>query len=464
MALTLRAALVVVGAFRMHTNASFLRSNFSRLAFAIAGTSAVTAQEALDTAIRGDRSEQARQLAAAPSDTAPERLRAGPVEFSVGLTYSFEYTDNVRNTSSPREEDYIQRPQLNIGALLPFTDSSRLTFGVGVGYSDYFRNNDLDRFHIAPDSELAYEFTVKDVAITLFDQFDYSYDVESVGEVSGVAQFPRYQNSVGFRAAWAPSEWSYQCGYSHNNFITVRGSSEDTDFTYLDRSAEQVFGRVSYSFAAATRVGVEVSGGVTDYSNPYQADNRNLSAGPFFNWQVTEAVAATLRGGVVNYDFDATALSTNPPVRPAIPARSLSSYYSGIGITHQLTEFIRHGISFDRSIRAGVNRGANYTENISVGYNIGWKTTDRLDLGLVVSYGHGVEPQTQVPDDGIIIPDELRLQDETFDTYRARLSASYQIVERIRATLMYSHSRRISTGGNRNYFVNRVSIGLGYRF
>lgn len=463
MALTLRAALVVVGAFRMHTNASFLRSNVSGLVFAIAGASAVTAQEALDTAIRGDRSEQARQLAAAPSDTAPERLRAGPVEFNIGLSYSFEYTDNVRNSSQPREEDFIQRPQVNFSGFLPITDTGRLTLGFGVGYADYFNNNDLDRLYFSPDSELAYDFSVKDLRFTIFDSFDYSYDVQSVGAVSGVAQLPRLQNTVGIRALWAPSEWSYQAGYSHNNYITQSGSSQETDFGYLDRSAEQIFGRVAYSFAPSTRVGVEASVGLTDYSSEAQADNLNASIGPFVEWQVIESLTVTLRGGLTYYSFDATPVSTNrAPIRPALPERTLESYYAGFGVNHRLTDFITHGFSANRSIQAGLNQGSDYIETTTVGYQIGWQATDKLNVGLNLNYGHGAEPQTQVTVVGTNVV--VSLSEEIYDTYQAGASARYQISRRLTSSVSYNHSRRVSTSDRRNYFVNRVSVGLGYQF
>ncbi len=447
----------------MHTKASLIRSNFSGLVIIVAGTAAVTAQEALDTAIRGDRSEQARQLAAAPSDTAPERLRAGPLEFNIGLSYGFEYTDNVRNTSSPREEDYIQRPQVDFGGFLPITDTGRLTLGFGVGYADYLKNNDLDRLYFSPNSELAYDFSVKDFRFTIFDSFDYSYDVEGVGAVSGVAQLPRFENTVGMRVLWVPSKWSYQAGYSHNNYITQSGSSQETDFGYRDRSAEQIFGRVAYSFAPATRLGLEASAGLTDYSSEVQADNLNASVGPFVEWQVIEALTVTLRGGFTYYSFDATPESTNSaPIRPALPERTLESYYVGFGVSHKLTDFITHGVSANRSIQAGLNQGADYIETTEVVYGIGWQATDRLNVGLNLNYGHGVEPQSQLDADGIIISDDL--EDEIYDTYRGGISAGYRITKRLTSSIKYSHSRRVSNGDRGGYFVNRVSIALGYKF
>lgn len=456
--MTLRAALVVVGAFRMHTKASFIRSNFPGLFIIVAGTSAVTAQEALDTAIRGDRSEQARQLAAAPSDTAPERLRAGPVEFNIGLSYGFEYVDNVRNTSKPREEDYIQRPQVNFSGFLPISDTGRLTLGFGVGYADYIRNNDLDRLDFSPNSELAYDFAVKEVRFTIFDSFDYSYDVQSVGAVNGVSQLPRFQNTIGIRATWSPSRWSYQAGYSHVNFITQQGSSRETDFEHLDRAAEQIFGRVAYAFAPATRGGLETSLGITDYSSATQSDNVNASVGPFVEWQVRESLTVSLRGGFTLYSFDGAPATTTAPIRPARPSRTLDSYYAGITASHRLTDFINHSVSINRSIQAGVNQGSDYTESTSVGYFVNWTLTQDLSVGANFGYVHGTESQQANFDDS-----SLEFATD-YDTYSAGISARYLITQRATASLGYNHNRSVSSGASRNFFVNRLSLTVAYQF
>lgn len=457
--MTLRAARAVVGAFRMHTKASFVRSNFSGLVIVLAGASAVTAQEALETAIRGDRSEQARQLAAAPSDTAPDRLRAGPVEFNIGLSYGFEFIDNVRNTSSPREEDYIQTPQVNFSGFLPVTDTGRLTLGIGIGYADYLKHNDLDRLYFSPNSELAYDFSVKDFRFTIFDSLDYSYDVQSVGALSGVSQFPRLENVVGIRALWAPSKWSYQAGYSHNNYITQSGSSQETDFGYLDRSSEQIFGRMAYSFAPGTRAGLEATLGITDYADKDQPDNVNSSIGPFVEWQVRESLTVSLRGGYTHYSFEGMPETTTAPIRPARPSRTRESYYAGFTANHRLTDYITHGVSVTRAIQAGVNQGSDYTETTVAGYFFNWNLTQNTTVSTTLNYAHGTESRQPGFDD------EADLEFSTdYETYGAGMGAQHRITERITVSLNYNHTRRVSTSGGGNYFVNRVSLGLGYRF
>ncbi len=404
------------------------------------------AQEALRTAINADRSAQARQVVA-PDQMEP--LRAGPVLFNVGLSFSVEYSDNVRNRKAPREEDWALRPQLDLSATLPVSETGRVSLGMGVGYADYLRNDDLDRLYFAPNSELAYDFSVKDFRFTIYDSFDYSYDVQGVGGLAGVSQFPRFQNTAGLRATWIPSEWSYQAGYSHFNFI-----SDGSEFSYLDRSSEQFFARAAYSFAPATKVGIEASAALTAYDEDIQADHTSYSIGPFAEWKPTEALSLNLRGGFTHYSFDSTSGSTNAPVRPAADSYGLNSYYVGAGANHQLTQFISHGISYNHELRPAVNQGSDVSESDNLTYGTNWKLTENASLAMNVSYGWGTESRTVL----------LAVGSEKYELLQAGVSVGYRVSRQTSVSANYSHSRRTSNAGSRDYFVNRVTAGLRYQF
>lgn len=471
--MTIFAPLGVVATLPTHPSTYRRRTSSLIVPCLLLGGQFSSAQDALRTAINADRSEQARQLAVATPGN--ERIKAGPFEFNVGLSYGFEFTDNVRNVRSPREEDYIQTPQINFSGFLPVSDTGRMTLGFGVGYADYFKHNDLDRLYFAPNSELAYDFSVKDFRFTIYDSFAYSYDVQGVGALAGVAQFPHFDNTAGLRATWAPSKWSYQAGYSHYNFISDNSGSESSglsnnNFSRLDRSSEQVFGRVAYSIAPATRVGMEASSALTDYAADAQPDNVSVSIGPYTEWQVSEAFTMTLRGGFAHYSFDSTPGavpdSTIVLIRPASEAYELNSYYAGFSLNHRLTEFITHGISASHSIQPGINQGSDYTESTDAGYQVSWALTQNTTVGANFGYSHGTETRTQIPDEG---PDaieigDLRPTNEAYDTFNFGLSGSYRISQQTTVTLAYNHNRRESSDADRSYFQNRVTIGLRYQF
>lgn len=476
--MTIFAPLGVVATLPTHPSTYRRRTSSLIVPCLLLGGQFSSAQDALRTAINADRSEQARQLAVATPGN--ERIKAGPFEFNVGLSYGFEFTDNVRNVRSPREEDYIQTPQLNFNGFLPVSDTGRMTLGFGVGYADYFKHNELDRLYFAPNSELAYDFSVKDFRFTIYDSFAYSYDVQGVGALAGVAQFPHFDNTAGLRATWAPSKWSYQAGYSHYNFISDNSGSESSglsnnNFSRLDRSSEQVFGRVAYSIAPATRVGLEASSSLTDYTEATQPDNVSVSIGPYTEWQVTEALTMSLRGGFTHYSFDSTpgatpgTITTNTPIiliRPDAGAYELNSYYAGFSLNHRLTEFITHGISASHSIQPGINQGSDYTESTDAGYQVSWALTQNTTIGANFGYSHGTESQTQIPPAGtnVITIGELELSDEAYDNFTFGLSSSYRISQQTTVTLAYNHYRRESSDADRSYFQNRVSIGLRYQF
>ena len=324
---------------------------------------------------------------------------------------------------------------------MPVSETGRLSIGLGVGYADYMRNDDLDRLYFAPNSELAYDFSAKDFRFTLYDSVDYSYDVEGVGALAGVSQFPRFQNTAGMRATWVPSKWSYQAGYSHFNFI-----SDGSEFSYLNRSSEQFLARVAYSFAPVTKIGIEATSALTDYSEDVQADNTSFSVGPFAEWKMTESLALNVHGGFTHYDFDSTPSSTN--------SYGLDSYYAGVEINHQLTDFITHGISFNHELRPGVNQGSDVSELDRVSYQTNWRLTDDSTLGMQFSYEQGTESLTQL----------LALSNEKYEMLQAGINLGYKLSRQISVSAGYFYLRRTSNIALRNYFVNRVTVGLRYQF
>ena len=291
-----------------------------------------------------------------------------------------------------------------------------------------------------------------------------------VGALAGVAQFPHFENTAGLRASWAPSKWSYQAGYSHYNFISDNSGSSGADFSRLDRSSEQVFARVAYSIAPATRVGLEASSALTDYAAAAQPDNVSFSIGPYTEWQVNEAFTLSLRGGFTHYSFDSTpgAVPDSAIVllRPAAEAYELSTYYAGVTINHRLTEFITHGVSASHSVQPGINQGSDFTESTDAGYQVSWALTRNSTIGASFGYAHGTETQTGIPDEspGPIQIEDLTPTDEAYDSYNLGVNGSYRLSQQTTVTLAYYHNRRESSNAGRSYFQNRISIGLRYQF
>lgn len=399
-------------------------------------------QEALRSAVVGDQAYRARR---APRTEQADQLKAGPVLFSAGLSYSLEWNDNVYLDSDNTKDDFIHRPQFDIRATWPATQESVLSFGVGVGYQAYTENSDLSRLLITPDSELAWDIPVKDFVFTLYDRFSYSQDVISQAAASGTAEFPRIENTVGLRGLWNPDPYRLEAGYGHYNLFA--GSS---DYDYLARSTEQFFGRAAYHFAAATFAGVEVSGDLTDYDSNLQSDNSGVSLGPFVEWQVTRDLELHVRGGYVRYSPDPNPITGL--------GEDLKSYYFGLDARHRLTDAITHGLSVHRTVQQGFNQGSGFLEVLTVRYFGSWAFYRYATVSADLLYEHGTESQRF----GV-----SRL-DEEFDRYGIGCSLRYQLLQRLSAGLSYRFTNRDSNRDSNvdsgDYQQNAVTLSASYRF
>ena len=409
----------------------------------VLGALGAVAQEALKTARDDDRSVQARELIRA-NET--RRLKIGPWEGSMRLLYEGEFNDNVRATEVHRENDFVQRPQLDFHGFLPVTTKGQLSLGLGVGYSKYLSHAELDGLFLSPDSEIAYDVSVKDLKFTFYDRFIYSREVETVGALSGVAQFPRAENTVGTRVTWVPSRWTYQLGYSHFNFI-----SEGQDFNHLNRSSEQFLARVAYGLAPATQIGAEFSVALSGYTGQTQADNDGYSVGPYAEWKITETLSLSIRSGLTYYSFDSLPAT---PTTPRVSAYNLQTYYSGLEVNHRLTDSILHGLSFAHEIRPGINQGSDYLESTEASYRASWVLTRNTTLGAKLLFEHGIEQRRGL----------FGSTTEEYERFGGGVSGSYKLSKRITLTGAFNYLRRTSNEAGRNYFQSRASLALGYQF
>ncbi len=398
------------------------------------------AQEALRGAVQTDRALQYRP----PASVRPDGMHLGPVQLSVGVSLGLEYNDNIRaSQSAGKMDDVILRPQLDVGAVYPITETSALTVGVGVGYDIYLDHSEYNALTLVPDSALSYTVRIQDVALSVYEQVDYSEDVISQPELSGQARYPRLNNTVGLRAVWSPADWQYSVGYSHYNFVSF-----DDQYAYLDRASEQFMARGGYSFGPRSRAGLEASVSLTTYDQSLRNDFSSYSVGPYVDWAVREDLLLTARGGYVIYAFD------NNATGPALD--DLSSYYVQLSGSHQITEFISHTLSAVRDVSVGIN--SDYTERLSLAYNIRWQMMENLDVGAGVNYDLGAEPDTGDPGDPFF------RAGEDYDRYGFNLGAGYRWTEHLRSSLSYRYYKRSSDEDNRDYDNNVVSLVVSYRF
>ena len=154
----------------MHTDSFSKRLSLVLLTAASSSVLPASAQQALfDGVTQGLPTPQGGAFT-------PEQnvIQWGPARVAVGVSYSLEYTDNVLLSSANRQWDLINTPQVTLGFYLPVTDTGSLQFSLGVGYSLYVNDSDLNRFNLTPGSALTYTIPLDEVSITLYNSMSYN--------------------------------------------------------------------------------------------------------------------------------------------------------------------------------------------------------------------------------------------------------------------------------------------------
>lgn len=403
----------------------------------------IRAQDALRSALSLDPALAPRENPVV--EVQPNQPHLGPVQFGLGAYLGATYDDNFFESSSNPQSDVILRGGINLSLSWQATDRSELRFSTGLGYLQYVLHSAYSGLEVSPDSALTYALSYGDTTVTLYDQFNYWREVATEGALANIATLPRLDNTIGTRIAWQPSRWEARAGYGHDIFL-----SDNSANNYLDRSTEDFFGRLSWSLAQKSQAGLEASGSFTSYRVPIQSNNQSFSIGPYADWQLRPTIHLILRGGPTYYFFDANGRSK---------ASTLSSYYLGLSLSHQLTDFFSHSLDVRRDIEPGLNLGSDYIEQLTLSYSLSYALTQRIGLSASVTYQNGSQPLPLFVFGPFIIEGT-----EHYEFYGAGPQVSWRFTDKLTASLRYFHWQRSSTFAGRGFGENTVSFNLAYTF
>lgn len=306
----------------------------------------IFAQEALAESVVVERSRKARKEAI---DQNQYRFKAGPVLMRLDAIMGFEFNDNPNLLEDGDDADFAFYPQLELATLWPINKLNALSFNLGVGYRKYIDHTELDQLVITPNSELSVDIYTGDFIINVHERVSYTQNPVQDPSVSGTGDFGGIENTAGVQADWDLNDVLVTAGYDHFNFISTGSPLSDVQ----ERSSEIFFARTGLQLGRGLRAGLEVGGGLTDYKREVFADNTEFTVGPFAELELSPQLRMRLSGGWVRYDFDQPAgdLSITNVV-PNIPD-SVSDFYAGFTVDHQISKFMSHRLSLGREARAG---------------------------------------------------------------------------------------------------------------
>lgn len=397
-------------------------------------------------------------------------LRAGPVQFSVNPSLSTEFNDNILFSEKNRESDVIIYPQLGLSAYWPITQMNSLSLRMGVGTARYVDHSDMstESLYVTPDTELAWNFFVKDFRINLHERFTYQdtlyngpsfdnimqmggssyygmnglggnnsgyggsmYGVGGLYNLYGQSRYARYENTAGLSVDWDLNNIVWTVGYDHHNTIPNSPAAEGTEL-----SSEQFYSRLTYIFNPQVKAGLETRVTINARDGNGFNDSWTLGGGPFVDTTLSSYLHFRVGGGYEEYFYTSSANNGN--------------VYAYAELTHTVNQYLSHTLVLNRQNRLGLN--ANNFEFTSIGHTATWNVVRNVSLTsrLMATFADEFGGDRQF--------------DESTCFYLAGLSAGYQLTQRWGTSASYNYLTSDSNMENRNASSHRVMLGVSYSY
>ena len=408
------------------------------LVFVHLATSLILAQEALHTSISGEEAAAAKRRAL---ENQSGSIRIGNASFIVGGSVGLEYNDNVNYSDIGQQKDFIVRPAMSLSAMLPFTEANAIYGNLDIGYAKFLRYSQYDRLTLRPGSQLGFDVYVKNFHFNLHDDIAITEEPVAQGTISGTGKYGEFSNTGGIGIDWDLNDVIASFGYDHQNTI-----STESHFSYLDRAAENFFGRAEFQVSQSLSLGPEASGGLTDYEQHVLNDSLNYSFGAFASWQMSQYITLKPRFGYVGYTFANSGSGTNQT-----KIADVNSYYVSLEISHRLNEYVTYHVDGGRQIRLGVN-----SELITLWYtraSIDWNLVEHLGLGTHLTFEQGTDSGSAI-----------FLTPENYTLLGGGLGMQYPLMEKLLLALEYEYLVKDSNIPARNYHQHKVQLRLQYTF
>lgn len=390
------------------------------------------AQEGLERALAGERaaSEQRRQIREAPAS-----IRLGDARIQVGGSVNLEWNDSITFSDADSQADVIVSPSLGLNAIYPVGLHNMVQFSADVSYQRYMSHPELNHWSVAPGSEVSADVFVGDVRLNLHERFAYQQDVRNVGAVSGAATYGGFDNSIGASATLLLDHLMTSVGYDYTQFI-----SATPQYKSNDRISHNVVARGGWSVHPSAILGVEVSGGPTDYAEAYLNDSFSVSAGSYVDWAVSPYIQVTPRAGYTIYKFQSN------PVFGA-PA-DFGAYYIDVQMHHRVNHRLTYTLSGGRAISAGINSNVEELWHANLAPSFLLFEGVNASAGLFYERGH----ETAGP------------IDQEFERVGAGVALTYQLFAKVNAGVGYDYTVKVSNRAGYDYTQNRVHLSLSWTF
>lgn len=366
-------------------------------------------------------------------------FNVGGLYLRLGAGFRTTFNDNIGLAENDRKADLILSPRVNVGGLYQLTEVNALSFNVGLAYNLYTFNDEANSNNliITPDSAMDFTVYAGDfVRIVIYDQFTMLQDALDSPTIDNTFDFGRFYNTAGISSYWDLNEdTQLTFGYRHT---LVRSMNDN--FRFIDRMTHSVHGQLTHQWNEFINTGVYSSIGFTEYDQNFNNDSAVTTIGAFIETPVTDYLSLRVNGAYIFGDFDNTGTFGDDD--------DLNSYEIEGSIDHRVNEVLSHTLAGGHTARLGTN--SNFYELDYIRHSGNWNLVDDVSLTSQAFVEWGDESGSLIS--------------ENFTRWGAGVTLSYQITEQLRSQLNYLYVEKDSDQLLQDYYQNRVSIDLNYRF
>ena len=379
-------------------------------------------------------------------------FRLGNVDFVVAAGLGLEFNDNINLSETDRLADLILRPELDIEGIWRTSESSRLRFGVGLSYAKYVSNPefDSDSVLISPTSALAWTLRTGAFTITLRERLSYQEDPFDQPQISGIANYGRWENQAGIQVDWeANDRTKITFGYDRYDLWAT-----DAAFQSQDRGTNTIYVRPSYQISPYVTVGLNTSVSSVNFQENVQADALVYLIGPYVMWKYSDYTDLYLEAGYQRSDFDgATTVSAFDADTGQFvdlgetDEQNGSSVYAKFEWRNRPTENFRQKVVASKTTEIGF--GTNYYDLYHIEYTADWKLAERTSLTPTLFYEYyetSGEPK------------------ETGNRLGAAVGLHHILSEHLTVGLDYRFLLKDTNVPDSNYYQNLALLSFYYKF
>ena len=370
-------------------------------------------------------------------------LKAGDTYLKLGYSFQFGYETNPSNAtvSSNKDESAYATNYLRLGLLHDVIEGLTLQTNINIGYKEFFEGDNEDGLVVDIDTEtggdesIGVEFNLGEkTLLSLTDSIQVNVDqIEDLREEQNSNESYFLENDFGIQLYHELEEESgFGIKIGRRDVHSLNGE-------FKERNREEYYAGIEYTTLLVPRLLVSPYLTYTDFdyeSRPFtsNSDAETIQAGLIFDYDASETMTVSLKGGWQDLSFDEGADS--------------EGFDGNLRVQHIISEFAAHALDLGYRFRVSNSSSVNAAEDTYLTYTYEYEFNSQLMIRPTFSWLHSEDDVSG---------------GEKYDIFVPSISLRYKFTEKLSGTLDYSYTEKTSNIDS-EFVNNHIFFRLSYDF